>query len=43
MVVPKGAQMNIGSVLMSSIYASVLTFFGSRRAVQKVGPTNTGA
>jgi hypothetical protein len=37
-----GMRGNTGTALVTSIYASVPTFFGSRRAVRKGRPTHTG-
>jgi hypothetical protein len=42
MVVRMGVQMNTGIALMTSIFASVLTFFGSRRAARQYRLTNIG-
>ena len=42
MVVRMGVQMNTGIVLMTSIFASVPTFFGSRRAARQDRLTNIG-
>ena len=42
MVVRMGVQMNTGIALMTSIFASVRTFFGSRRAARQDRLTNIG-
>ena len=42
MAVRRGLQMNTGIVLTISIFASVPTFFGSRRAALQVKLTNIG-
>ena len=42
MVVRMGGQMNTGIALMTSIFASVRTFFGSRRAARQDRLTNIG-
>src|ERR1700733_8080256 len=43
MAVRMGVQMNIGIALMTSIFVSVPTFFGSRRAARQDRLTNIGA
>ncbi len=40
MVVRMGVQMNTGIALMTSIFASVRTFFGSRRTARQDRLTN---
>jgi hypothetical protein len=36
------ARRNTGIALMTSVYASVPTFFGDKRAARKDGPKNSG-